>query len=115
MLNRRHLFAGLAALAMAGKVAARPVPQPYTTLGVQLYTVRDAFTAAIVAIGLWLAYRPYAESAWRPAWLRSRGGVAAESANVLPTGETAADSEATAVLEWLGRGAPDEPAFRLIP
>jgi len=45
MLNRRHFLAGLTALAAAGQAAARPVPQPYTTLGVQLYTVRDALAA----------------------------------------------------------------------
>jgi hypothetical protein len=33
-------------------------------------------TAVIVAIGLWLASRPYAENDWAPAWLRGRGVAA---------------------------------------
>ena len=40
-------------------------------------------TAAIIAaLGLWLAYRPLATTAWAPAWLRGRG-VRADSVGIL--------------------------------
>ncbi|MDV6332236.1 sugar phosphate isomerase/epimerase [Asticcacaulis sp. 201] len=43
-LNRRHLLAALSALGLAGASAqAKPVKSPFKKIGVQLYTVRDAF------------------------------------------------------------------------
>ncbi|HEY8174540.1 MAG TPA: SPOR domain-containing protein [Gemmatimonadaceae bacterium] len=45
-------------------------------------TVGVTLAALIAALGIWLAYRPLATTAWAPAWLRARG-VKAESAGVL--------------------------------
>jgi sugar phosphate isomerase/epimerase len=45
-LNRRHLLAGFSALGLVGLSAnAAAIKQPYQKIGLQLYTVRDAFTA----------------------------------------------------------------------
>ncbi|ESQ94030.1 sugar phosphate isomerase/epimerase family protein [Asticcacaulis benevestitus] len=45
-LNRRHLLAGFSALGLVGASAhAAAIKQPYQKIGVQLYTVRDAFAA----------------------------------------------------------------------
>ena len=45
-LNRRHLLAGFSALGLVGLSAnAATIKQPYKKIGLQLYTVRDAFTA----------------------------------------------------------------------
>jgi hypothetical protein len=42
--------------------------------------------ALIVAIGLWLAYRPYAANAWTPPWKSGRR-VSADSVHLLPTAQ----------------------------
>jgi sugar phosphate isomerase/epimerase len=43
-LNRRHLLAGFSALSLTGFSAnAAVIKQPYQKMGLQLYTVRDAF------------------------------------------------------------------------
>ncbi len=49
-LNRRHLLAGFSALGLVGMSAnAAAIKQPYKKIGLQLYTVRDAFKADPVA------------------------------------------------------------------
>jgi hypothetical protein len=48
-------------------------------------TVSLTLAAVIAALGIWLAYRPLATTAWAPAWLRARG-IKAESAGVLLRG-----------------------------
>ena len=47
-LSRRHFFAGAAALSVAGLGGAAFAGlggKPFKTIGLQLYTVRDAFNA----------------------------------------------------------------------
>jgi hypothetical protein len=39
--------------------------------------------AVIAALGIWLAYRPLATSAWAPVWLRGRGAAKTDSAMLL--------------------------------
>jgi hypothetical protein len=43
-----------------------------------------ALTAVIVAVGFWLASRPYAENDWAPAWLQGRGADAKRAVAFLP-------------------------------
>jgi hypothetical protein len=45
-------------------------------------TVGLTLAAVIAALGIWLAYRPLATTAWAPAWLRARG-VKGDSSGVL--------------------------------
>ena len=54
-------------------------------------------TAIIAALGLWLAYRPFAKSDWAPMWLRNPRGLPLESVLVIRGFDTAgvADSNST--------------------
>jgi len=51
----------------------RSVRRLATTVGVSL-------AAIISALGIWLAYRPLAATAWAPVWLRGRPGIRADAA-----------------------------------
>jgi SPOR domain len=86
------------------KAIPEPAPRPqYVVRGVRSLwklgaTVGVTLAAVIAALGIWLAYRPLATTAWAPMWLRGRG-VKADSAAVLFHGNDSAGVAADTGLQ----------------
>jgi len=64
---------------------ARSLKRVGATLGITA-------AASIAALGMWLASRPLAHTAWAPAWLRSQGVSADSAKDLLPAQATTPDT-----------------------